>query len=98
MAGFFQSFKSSSMPKRLLRYAVSRFDVFDDEALDLDNLDLAWGMNTVLEFRDVGLKPKVRRPSPRSAPPRRRRLLTRWATTEAPEDTQPAPYACHTEG
>jgi len=61
------------MPKRLLRYALSRLDIFDQEALDLENLDLAWGMKTVLEFRDVGLKLKVRSgaPSPRRvrAPP-----------------------------
>ncbi|ERT03143.1 hypothetical protein HMPREF1624_01448 [Sporothrix schenckii ATCC 58251] len=53
------SFRNSSMPKRLLRYALSRFDVLDADALDLDNLDLAWGRNTVLEFRDVGLKLKI---------------------------------------
>lgn len=47
------------MPKRLLRYALSRFDVLDADALNLDNLDLAWGRNTVLEFRDVGLKLKI---------------------------------------
>jgi len=27
--------------------------------LDLDNLDIALGKNTVLEFRDVGLRLKV---------------------------------------
>ncbi|EPE05630.1 atg c terminal domain-containing protein [Ophiostoma piceae UAMH 11346] len=56
MASLLDSFRSSSMPKRLLRYALSRFDVLDADALNLDNLDLAWGRNTVLEFRDVGLK------------------------------------------
>lgn len=59
MASLLDSFRNSSMPKRLLRYALSRFDVLDADALDLDNLDLAWGRNTVLEFRDVGLKLKV---------------------------------------
>lgn len=59
MASLFDSFRNSSMPKRLLRYALSRFDVLDADALDLDNLDLAWGMKTVLEFRDVGLRVKV---------------------------------------
>lgn len=47
------------MPKRLLRYALSRLDFLDDDALDTDNLDLALGRNTVLEFRDVGIKLKV---------------------------------------
>ncbi|KAF5559793.1 sporulation SPO72, partial [Fusarium pseudoanthophilum] len=58
MATLFQSFRSSSMPKRLLRYALSRLELLDAEALDIDNLDLAIGRNTVLEFRDVGIKLK----------------------------------------
>ncbi|CAK7208736.1 autophagy-related protein 2 [Sporothrix bragantina] len=59
MASILDSFRNSSMPKRLLRYALSRFDVLDADALNLENLDLAWGRNTVLEFRDVGLKLKI---------------------------------------
>lgn len=43
------------MAKQLLRFALSRLDLLDTEALDLENLDLALGRNTVLEFRDVGL-------------------------------------------
>ncbi|KAI1053864.1 hypothetical protein LB507_007286 [Fusarium sp. FIESC RH6] len=58
MATLFQSFRSSSMPKRLLRYALSRLDLLDTEALEMDNLDLAIGRNTVFEFRDVGIKLK----------------------------------------
>ena len=51
------------MPKRLLRYALSRLELLDADALDMDNLDLAFsGRNTVFEFRDVGIKLKVRRP------------------------------------
>ncbi|EQK98736.1 Autophagy- protein 2 [Ophiocordyceps sinensis CO18] len=56
MASFFQSFRSSSMPKRLLRYALSRLELLDAEALDMDNLDFALGRNTVFEFRDVGIR------------------------------------------
>lgn len=56
MAALFQSFRSSSMPKRLLRYALSRLELLDAEALDLENLDLAFGRNSVLEFRDVGIQ------------------------------------------
>jgi hypothetical protein len=56
MATFFQSFRSSNMPKRLLRYALSRLELLDAEALDMENLDLAIGRNTVFEFRDVGIK------------------------------------------
>ncbi|KAL2178114.1 uncharacterized protein P884DRAFT_299367 [Thermothelomyces heterothallicus CBS 202.75] len=55
MASFFQSFRSSSMAKQLLRFALSRLDLLDTQALDLENLDFALGRNTVLEFRDVGL-------------------------------------------
>ncbi|UKZ48563.1 autophagy- protein 2 [Trichoderma virens] len=44
------------MPKRLLRYALSRLELLDSDALDMDNLDLAIGRNTVFEFRDVGVQ------------------------------------------
>lgn len=59
MAAFFQSFYSSAMPKRLLRYALSRLELLDADALDLEHLDLALGRNTVFEFRDVGIKLQV---------------------------------------
>lgn len=52
------------MPKRLLRYALSRLELLEDETLDLDNLDFALGRNTTLEFRDVGVRLKVRLWSP----------------------------------
>lgn len=58
MAAFFQSFRSSNMPKKLLRYALSRLELLEAEALDMDNLDFALGRNTVFEFRDVGIKVK----------------------------------------
>jgi autophagy-related protein 2 len=44
------------MSKRLLRYALSRLEFLDTDALDLDKLDLAWGVNNVLTFQDVGIK------------------------------------------
>lgn len=56
MAGLFPSFRSSVMPKRLLRYALARFDIFEDDALDLENLDLGFGLKNTVEFKDVGLK------------------------------------------
>ncbi|ROV87266.1 hypothetical protein VMCG_10843 [Cytospora schulzeri] len=56
MASIFQSFRSSAMPKRLLRYAMARFDIFEDDALDLENLDLGFGLRNTFEFKDVGLK------------------------------------------
>ncbi|PHH52991.1 Autophagy-related protein 2 [Ceratocystis fimbriata CBS 114723] len=52
----FRAFSGSAVPKRLLRHALSRLDFLDTDAIDIDNLDLAIGRNTVLEFRDVGLR------------------------------------------
>lgn len=46
------------MPKRLLQYALSRLELLDTGALDLENLDIAWGKNSTFEFRDVGLRLK----------------------------------------
>ncbi|KAJ4419264.1 autophagy- protein 2 [Gnomoniopsis sp. IMI 355080] len=56
MAGLFTSFRTSAMPKRLLRYAMAKFDIFEDDALDLENLDLGFGFKNTFEFKDVGLK------------------------------------------
>ncbi|KAK8021119.1 ATG C terminal domain-containing protein [Apiospora arundinis] len=56
MASIFRSFGSSNMSKRLLRYALSRLEFLDTDALDMDKLDLAWGKNSVLTFQDVGIK------------------------------------------
>lgn len=47
------------MPKRLLQYALSSLEVFETDALDLENLDIAWGKNSTFEFKDVGLRLKV---------------------------------------
>lgn len=60
MAGIFTSFRTSAMPKRLLRYAMAKFDIFEDDALDLENLDLGFGFKNTFEFKDVGLKVDVR--------------------------------------
>ena len=60
MASYVQAyFQASSMPKRLLQYALSKLEILDTNALGLDNVDIALGKNTVLEFRDVGLRLKV---------------------------------------
>ncbi|TQS36294.1 hypothetical protein Golomagni_03261 [Golovinomyces magnicellulatus] len=59
MTSYFQSyFRKSSMPKRLLQYAISRLDVIETDALDLENLDIVWGKNSVFEFKNVGLRLK----------------------------------------
>jgi len=47
------------MPKRLLQYALSRLEIFDTNALGLENLDINLGKKTDLEFRDVGLRLKA---------------------------------------
>ncbi|KAK8173334.1 hypothetical protein IWX90DRAFT_138668 [Phyllosticta citrichinensis] len=46
---------SASIKSRLLRYALSRIEFLDDDALDLGRLDLTWGKKNVLALRDVGL-------------------------------------------
>ncbi|KAK0107371.1 autophagy- protein 2 [Cadophora gregata] len=59
MASYFQSyFQTSSMPKRLLQYVLTRIEILDTDALDLQNLDIAWGKNSTFEFRDVALRMK----------------------------------------
>ncbi|KAI9705953.1 MAG: autophagy- protein 2 [Candelina mexicana] len=41
--------------KRLLRYALSRLELLDTDALDLDKLDIAWGKRSTVELRDLSL-------------------------------------------
>ncbi|KAF2965691.1 hypothetical protein GQX73_g7885 [Xylaria multiplex] len=53
MAAYFQSFWTSSMPKRLLRYVLSNLDYFESDALELDKIDIAAGH---LTWQDVGIK------------------------------------------
>ncbi|PTU18094.1 hypothetical protein P175DRAFT_0511543 [Aspergillus ochraceoroseus IBT 24754] len=42
--------------KRLLRYALSRLELVDTEALDLDSLGIRWGQRSTVELRDIGLQ------------------------------------------
>ena len=51
----------SFFQKRILRYALSRLELLDTDALDLDKLDIVWGKRSTVELRDVGLNLKVRR-------------------------------------
>lgn len=53
MANFFLP---SFFQKRLLRYALSRLQLIDADALDLDSLGIRWGQRSTIELRDVGLK------------------------------------------
>lgn len=55
MAYFLPSF----FQKRLLRYALSRVELVDTEALDLDGLGIRWGQRSTVELRDVGLRLEV---------------------------------------
>ncbi|QIW97014.1 hypothetical protein AMS68_002532 [Peltaster fructicola] len=45
----------SSIQKRFLSYALSKVGVFDDASLDLDNLNLTWGRQNIVELKDVAL-------------------------------------------
>ncbi|MCJ1479549.1 autophagy- protein 2 [Lambiella insularis] len=51
-------FLPSFFQKRILRYALSRFNLLDTDALDLDKLDIVWGKRSTFELRDVGLRLK----------------------------------------
>jgi autophagy-related protein 2 len=50
----------STIQKRLLRYVLSRLELLDTDALDLEHLEISWGTKSVLEFKNVGLRLKVR--------------------------------------
>ncbi|KAJ5259540.1 hypothetical protein N7478_012521 [Penicillium angulare] len=52
MAYFLPSF----FQKRLLKYALSRLGIVETDALDPDNLGIAWGQRSTVELRDIGLK------------------------------------------
>lgn len=49
-------FLASYFQKRLLRYALNRLDLLDDDALDLDNLGVKIGQRSVIELKNVALK------------------------------------------
>ena len=85
MAAFFQSFQASSMPKRLLRYVLSRFELLDPESLDLDNLELNISHKTALEFNNVGIILQVSFPIHPAVP----RPMLRPAVGRRPEGPQP---------
>lgn len=59
MATLFQSFRSSTLSKRLLIYALQRLELLDEETLDMENLQFALGRTTTAEFKDVGVRLKV---------------------------------------
>ncbi|KAF3490589.1 Atg2p [Arthroderma uncinatum] len=49
-------FLPSFFQKRLLRYALSRLEIVDTDALDLDSLGITWGQRSTFELKDVGLR------------------------------------------
>ncbi|KAL6235909.1 autophagy-related protein 2 [Aspergillus navahoensis] len=49
-------FLPSFFQKRLLKYALSRLEFVDTEALDFDSLGIRWGQRSTVELRDVGLR------------------------------------------
>ena len=48
-------FLPTFLQKRILRYALSRLELLDTDALDLENLDIVWGKKSRIELRDVGI-------------------------------------------
>ena len=52
-------FIPSFLQKRILRYALSRLELLDTDALDLEKLDIAWGRRSTVELRDVPVHTKV---------------------------------------
>lgn len=52
-------FLPSYFQKRILRYALSRLELLDTDALDLEKLDIVWGKRSTVELRDVGVHTKV---------------------------------------
>jgi autophagy-related protein 2 len=53
------SFIPSHIQKRMLRFLITKIDIIDADALDLDQLDIAWGMRSSFELRDLKLNVKV---------------------------------------
>ena len=51
-------FIPSFLQKRILRYALSRLELLDTDALDLDNLDIVWGQKCTVELREIGIRTK----------------------------------------
>jgi hypothetical protein len=49
------SYLPQSIQKRLLRAALSSLGIFDTPSLDLDNLDLEFGLRSTLSLRNLGL-------------------------------------------
>ncbi|KAL4994754.1 autophagy-related protein 2 [Aspergillus recurvatus] len=49
-------FLPSFFQKRLLKYALSRLEFVDTEALDFDSLGIRWGQRSTVELRDIGLR------------------------------------------
>ncbi|KAK4696390.1 autophagy-related protein 2, partial [Lecanoromycetidae sp. Uapishka_2] len=50
-------FIPSFFQKRILRYALSRLELLDTDALDLDKLDITWGKKSTVELREVRVHP-----------------------------------------
>ena len=55
-------FLPSFFQKRILRYALSRLELLDTDALDLEKLDINWGKKSTIELRDVGVHARVSTP------------------------------------
>ena len=49
-------FLPSYFQKRILRYALSRLEVLDTDALDLERLEIAWGKTSTIDLQNLGLR------------------------------------------
>jgi autophagy-related protein 2 len=57
---FLQMFSTSNMARALLKFALSKIDLLDTDALSIDdNLNLAFSRQSTVEFRDVGVRVEV---------------------------------------
>ncbi|KAI1331818.1 hypothetical protein F5Y16DRAFT_244387 [Xylariaceae sp. FL0255] len=57
-AAYFTSFWKGNMMKRLLRYTVTKLDFFEDDSIDLDDIDLVWGQAGHFTWQNIDLKIK----------------------------------------
>ena len=52
-------FLPSNILQRIVKHALSRYDIVDDEHLDLAALDYSFGRNSTFELKDLNLKQEV---------------------------------------
>lgn len=81
----------SFFQKRILRYALSRLELLDTDALDLEKLDIEWGRRSTVELRDVGIHTKVSRTAAAVRTNESRRHLSQFMTDHVLTETCGSP-------